>query len=69
MGTHFMYGDLLKTEDVDAIVHQVNCLCKDDEQLQKDPILRTLHIKRDNSSFICDQAFLLNFISLPGLTV
>ena len=27
MGIHFVFGDLLKLRDVDAIIHQVNCLC------------------------------------------
>ena len=27
MSVKFVYGDLLKTKDVNCIVHQVNCLC------------------------------------------
>ena len=27
MVVRFVYGDLLKTMEVDVIVHQVNCLC------------------------------------------
>ncbi|CAC5383160.1 unnamed protein product [Mytilus coruscus] len=27
MGVKFVFGDLLKLRDVDAIIHQVNCLC------------------------------------------
>jgi O-acetyl-ADP-ribose deacetylase (regulator of RNase III) len=27
MRIHFVFGDLLKLRDVDAIIHQVNCLC------------------------------------------
>lgn len=27
MGVKFLYGNLLEIKDVDAIIHQVNCLC------------------------------------------
>jgi O-acetyl-ADP-ribose deacetylase (regulator of RNase III) len=27
MGIHLVFGDLLKLRDVDAIIHQVNCVC------------------------------------------
>lgn len=27
MGVKFVYGDLLKTKDVDVVIHQVNCFC------------------------------------------
>ena len=35
MGVKFIYGDLLKIRDVDAIVHQVNCLCVKAQGLSK----------------------------------
>ena len=47
MGVCFVYGDLLKTKDVDAIVHQVNCVL--DHMVYPNRLLR--HFSKQKKSF------------------